>query len=118
MTFDEYPPSGLCKELQHEILSDSGLVLLQSLLTYDPNRRITAKKALQHKYFEDDPVAKDPAEFLKSLDLEYDHEDRGSHTGDDGQSDSDTRNNEQFDSSVRRGSHFSVKFTKTDIVVH
>ncbi|XP_050552516.1 cyclin-dependent kinase 2 homolog [Spodoptera frugiperda] len=88
LTFDEYPPSGLCKE--HEILSDSGLALLQSLLTYDPNRRITAKEALQHKYFEDERVGQGPAEFLKSLDLEDDHEDTGSDTGDDEHSGSAT----------------------------
>ncbi|KAF9797743.1 hypothetical protein SFRURICE_017938 [Spodoptera frugiperda] len=82
ITFDEYPPSGLCKELQQEILSDSGLALLQK------------------------PVAIDPAEFLKSLDLEYDHEDRGSDTGDDGQSGSNTEDDDQSGSDSKDAEQF------------
>ena len=32
-------------------LSDAGLDLLNRLLTYDPDRRITARQALRHPYF-------------------------------------------------------------------
>ncbi|XP_050552518.1 cyclin-dependent kinase 2 homolog [Spodoptera frugiperda] len=92
--FDEYAPSGLRKELKHEILSDSGLVLLQRMFTYDPKRRVSAKEALRHQYFDDEPVTISPDEFLKSLDLEDDHEDTDSDTGDDGQSGSDTEDEE------------------------
>ncbi|KAF9797738.1 hypothetical protein SFRURICE_017933 [Spodoptera frugiperda] len=49
-----------------------------------------SKEALQHKYFEDERVGQGPAEFLKSLDLEDDHEDTGSDTGDDEHSGSAT----------------------------
>uniref|UniRef100_A0A2H1WSW7 SFRICE_015554 n=1 Tax=Spodoptera frugiperda TaxID=7108 RepID=A0A2H1WSW7_SPOFR len=83
ITFDEYAPSGLRKELKHKILSDSGLDLLQRMLIYDPKRRISAKEALRHKYFDDEPVTISPDEFLKSLDLEDDHEDTESNTGGD-----------------------------------
>lgn len=34
--------------------------LLNSMLTYDPTKRITAAKALQHPYFQESPKAKDP----------------------------------------------------------
>lgn len=32
-------------------LSDAGLDLLNGLLTYDPNQRMTAQQAIQHQYF-------------------------------------------------------------------
>jgi len=41
-------------------LSDKGLDLLQQMLTYNPEKRITAKAALQHPYFEEKPIQKDP----------------------------------------------------------
>jgi cell division cycle 2-like protein len=40
-------------------LSDKGLDLLQKLLTYNPEKRITAKEALCHPYFEESPLMKD-----------------------------------------------------------
>jgi serine/threonine protein kinase len=40
-------------------LSDKGLDLLQQMLTYNPEKRITAKEAVQHPYFEEIPVQKD-----------------------------------------------------------
>ena len=42
-------------------LSDSGLDLLNSMLTYDPAKRITAAEALLHPYFSEVPLAKDRA---------------------------------------------------------
>mmetsp|Transcript_43082 Transcript_43082/g.99807 ORF Transcript_43082/g.99807 Transcript_43082/m.99807 type:complete len:93 (-) Transcript_43082:179-457(-) len=36
-------------------LTDSGLDLLSAMLTYDPERRISAKDALAHPYFSEDP---------------------------------------------------------------
>ncbi|KAF9797770.1 hypothetical protein SFRURICE_017965 [Spodoptera frugiperda] len=99
ITFDEYEPSGLRKEIKHEILSDSGLDLLQRMLIYDPKRRISAKEALRHKYFDNEPVTISPDEFLKSLDLEDDHEDTDSDTGADEQSDSDMEDEEKSGSS-------------------
>jgi cyclin-dependent kinase 10 len=32
-------------------LSDAGLALLNGLLTYDPQQRMTAQQALTHEYF-------------------------------------------------------------------
>ena len=48
-----YPPSdfaSLCPKL-----SPLGLELLEALLRYNPARRITAKEAMKHPYFEDLP---------------------------------------------------------------
>ena len=36
-------------------LSDEGLDLLQGLLTYDPNKRMTSKQALNHSWFKEEP---------------------------------------------------------------
>lgn len=35
--------------------SQYGYEFLSELFVYDPDRRLTAKKALQHKWFEEDP---------------------------------------------------------------
>lgn len=40
------------------VLSDLGLDLLSKLLTYDPEKRITAKDALEHAWFREVPLAK------------------------------------------------------------
>lgn len=39
-------------------LTDSGLELLNAMLTYDPERRISARDALAHPYFAEDPPPK------------------------------------------------------------
>eukprot|EP00462_Mataza_sp_D1_P001375 CAMPEP_0175094316 /NCGR_PEP_ID=MMETSP0086_2-20121207/3520_1 /TAXON_ID=136419 /ORGANISM="Unknown Unknown, Strain D1" /LENGTH=70 /DNA_ID=CAMNT_0016367415 /DNA_START=383 /DNA_END=592 /DNA_ORIENTATION=+ len=36
------------------IMSPEGLDLLQKMLAFDPNRRISAREALRHPYFEAD----------------------------------------------------------------
>lgn len=41
-------------------LSTNGLDLLMSLLTYDPEQRMTAEEALQHPYFTESPLPKHP----------------------------------------------------------
>ncbi|KAJ8084187.1 hypothetical protein PM082_002954 [Marasmius tenuissimus] len=41
-------------------LTTAGLDLMISLLTYDPERRITADEALQHPYFTESPLPKHP----------------------------------------------------------
>ena len=38
-------------------LSKTGLSLLNGLLTYDPDRRTTARQALKHPYFRELPLA-------------------------------------------------------------
>ena len=42
-------------------IGDAGFDLLNRMLTYDPSRRITAKDALQHAYFQEAPRAKSAA---------------------------------------------------------
>lgn len=42
-------------------LSDQGVDLLSRLLTYDPSKRITAEKALEHPYFREKPLPKEPS---------------------------------------------------------
>ncbi|XP_031476335.1 cyclin-dependent kinase G-2-like [Nymphaea colorata] len=42
-------------------LSDAGFDLLNRLLTYDPEKRITADDALEHKWFTEPPQPKDPS---------------------------------------------------------
>ncbi|KAF9797800.1 hypothetical protein SFRURICE_017995 [Spodoptera frugiperda] len=85
--FDDYPPGGLRKKISCKDLSESGLSLLEGLLTYDPARRLTAAAALDHEYFKELPLAIEPARFpiaMESVDsgqysateLEEDH---GSH---------------------------------------
>jgi len=44
-------------------LTDNGFNLLNSMLTYDPARRITAEKALQHDFFKESPQPVDPSMF-------------------------------------------------------
>eukprot|EP01125_Pyxidicula_operculata_P012913 TRINITY_DN4251_c1_g3_i5.p1 TRINITY_DN4251_c1_g3~~TRINITY_DN4251_c1_g3_i5.p1 ORF type:complete len:521 (+),score=174.19 TRINITY_DN4251_c1_g3_i5:676-2238(+) len=41
-------------------LSDKGFDLLRQLLTYNPDKRITASEALRHPYFEEQPIQIDP----------------------------------------------------------
>lgn len=38
------------------MLSEEGLDLLNKLLCYDPEKRISAKDALTHPYFEENPL--------------------------------------------------------------
>lgn len=42
-------------------LTDTGLDLMQKMLTYDPKKRITATEALQHPYFKESPRPQDPS---------------------------------------------------------
>ncbi|KAJ3079840.1 hypothetical protein HK102_003476, partial [Quaeritorhiza haematococci] len=44
-------------------LTENGLDLLSKLLTYDPDKRITAEEALRHPYFTESPLPKDPSLF-------------------------------------------------------
>ncbi|PNW73858.1 hypothetical protein CHLRE_13g575650v5 [Chlamydomonas reinhardtii] len=43
-------------------LSEAGLALLNGLLTYDPARRITARQALRHEWFQEKPYLKQPGD--------------------------------------------------------
>jgi len=42
------------------VLSEAGLDLLMQMLTYNPEKRITASKALDHKWFKESPLPQDP----------------------------------------------------------
>uniref|UniRef100_A0A2A4K6F1 cyclin-dependent kinase n=1 Tax=Heliothis virescens TaxID=7102 RepID=A0A2A4K6F1_HELVI len=63
MTFAEHPSGGLRQRIGSDLLSETGLSLLQGFLTYNPVRRITADAALEHAYFKEQPVAIEPAMF-------------------------------------------------------
>ncbi|XP_030387914.1 serine/threonine-protein kinase PITSLRE isoform X2 [Scaptodrosophila lebanonensis] len=60
--FTEYPVSQLRKHFQDKT-SDTGVALLQGLLTYDPKQRLTADGALKHPYFKELPLPIDPSMF-------------------------------------------------------
>jgi serine/threonine protein kinase len=50
--------------LQQEFLglSAAGADLLNQLLTYDPEKRISAKAALRHPWFSEAPFSRDPSQ--------------------------------------------------------
>ncbi|KAM7539993.1 hypothetical protein Aperf_G00000046687 [Anoplocephala perfoliata] len=59
--FTEYPYNQLRRRFTEKQISASGFELLTSLLTYCPDRRITAEKALTHRYFTERPQAIHPS---------------------------------------------------------
>ncbi|XP_041014223.1 cyclin-dependent kinase G-2-like isoform X1 [Juglans microcarpa x Juglans regia] len=52
------------------VLSDSGFDLLNKLLTYDPERRITAEAALNHEWFHEVPLPKSK-EFMPTFPAQH-----------------------------------------------
>jgi cell division cycle 2-like protein len=48
---------------KYPFVTESGLDLLNKLLTYDPSRRITADEALKHQFFKESPLPVDPSMF-------------------------------------------------------
>ncbi|KAI5061668.1 hypothetical protein GOP47_0024173 [Adiantum capillus-veneris] len=52
---EKFPPTAFVAKTP---LSEEGFDLLSRLLTYDPKKRITAEKALQHKWFKEFPFPK------------------------------------------------------------
>ncbi|KAM7357307.1 cyclin dependent kinase 11B pitslre isoform 3-T6 [Cochliomyia hominivorax] len=60
--FADYPVSSLKKHFADKT-SESGIDLLQGLLTYDPKQRLSADNALKHQYFKELPVPIDPSMF-------------------------------------------------------
>ena len=62
----KYPESNLREKFPHEVLSGSGLELLRSLLTCNPNERATCMEALSRKYFSEAPRAINPSGLVKS----------------------------------------------------
>ncbi|XP_050552529.1 cyclin-dependent kinase 11A-like [Spodoptera frugiperda] len=84
ITFKNHP-TGRLRETMNNRLSDDGLSLLQDFLLYDQAARVTADAALNHPYFEEEPVAMEPAMFLPSLWAEYVEQNSNSDTGEDTQ---------------------------------
>eukprot|EP00300_Choanocystis_sp_HF-7_P005278 c13991_g1_i1.p1 GENE.c13991_g1_i1~~c13991_g1_i1.p1 ORF type:complete len:524 (+),score=87.84 c13991_g1_i1:488-2059(+) len=60
--FRWHPYSYLRERISEPLLSEQGFDLLNRLLTYNPKYRVTAKKALQHPWFEDLRVRRAEAE--------------------------------------------------------
>ncbi|XP_006454463.1 hypothetical protein AGABI2DRAFT_62365 [Agaricus bisporus var. bisporus H97] len=58
ITLPSPQPAAFRSKFPH--LSTSGIDLLMSFLTYDPEQRITAEEALQHPYFTESPLPKHP----------------------------------------------------------
>ncbi|XP_077292009.1 cyclin dependent kinase 11B pitslre isoform X2 [Arctopsyche grandis] len=61
-TWADQPGGGL-RTRMGSTLSETGLTLLNALLTYDPQQRSTARQALCDNYFKEQPLAIDPAMF-------------------------------------------------------
>jgi len=55
-TFPNWLPSPIESVVNNLNLDKSGLELLNMMLRYDPNQRITARQALKHPYFKDLPI--------------------------------------------------------------
>uniref|UniRef100_A0A914W281 cyclin-dependent kinase n=1 Tax=Plectus sambesii TaxID=2011161 RepID=A0A914W281_9BILA len=62
-TFTQYPYNQLRKQFGANVLSDSGFQLLNKFLTYNPDRRISAREALAHEWFRQDPLPVKPEMF-------------------------------------------------------
>jgi serine/threonine protein kinase len=54
-----------------QYLGNSGIDLLNKMLTFDPKKRITAKAALQHKYFFEDPLPKPIEVGFEELNIDF-----------------------------------------------
>ncbi|XP_050552533.1 cyclin-dependent kinase 11B-like [Spodoptera frugiperda] len=80
ITFKNHP-TGRLRETMSNLLSEDGLSLLQDFLLYDQAARVTADAALNHPYFEEEPVAMEPAMFLPSLWSEYVEQNSSSNMG-------------------------------------
>ncbi|CAH1642629.1 unnamed protein product [Spodoptera littoralis] len=91
--FEDYPPGGLRNKITYEYFSDSGLSLLEGLLTYCPTRRVTAAAALEHAYFKERPVAIEP----ECLPMSTESADSGQYSG--------------TEMGVDRGSYYYTRFS-------
>ncbi|KAF7253008.1 hypothetical protein EG68_09090 [Paragonimus skrjabini miyazakii] len=61
--FTDYPYNQLRRRFTEKQISDQGFDLLNSFLTYCPDKRVTAEKALNHAYFNERPRAIHPSMF-------------------------------------------------------
>lgn len=62
LNFPEFPYNTLRSRFGN-YLSDKGFELINKLLTYDPDRRISAEDALKHEFFKETPLPIDPTMF-------------------------------------------------------
>ena len=62
LNFPEFPYNTLRSRFGN-YLSDKGFELINKLLTYDPERRITADEALKHEFFKETPLPLDASIF-------------------------------------------------------
>jgi cell division cycle 2-like len=54
INFPKYPGIKLCDIIPKECrITDAGLDLIKQMLTLDPNKRITAARALKHPWFQE-----------------------------------------------------------------
>ncbi|KAF7813626.1 cyclin-dependent kinase G-2 isoform X1 [Senna tora] len=65
-----WPPLVNFKVTGSPVLSDSGFDLLNKLLTYDPEKRITAEEALNHEWFREVPLPKSK-EFMPTFPAQH-----------------------------------------------
>jgi cell division cycle 2-like len=63
----QQPYNYLRQKMQQEnkthYISDLGVDLLNRCLAYDPCKRLSAEKAIQHGWFKEEPLPKDPTKF-------------------------------------------------------
>ena len=50
-------------QFPEKMLTETGLILLKKLLTYDPKRRVSCEEALRDEYFKEAPGPIDPSMF-------------------------------------------------------
>uniref|UniRef100_A0A183E633 Protein kinase domain-containing protein n=1 Tax=Gongylonema pulchrum TaxID=637853 RepID=A0A183E633_9BILA len=63
MKFEHYEPGELEKKFPPSLIDESGLQFIKQMLTYDPNKRITARNALHHEWFDRYPPPVPPELF-------------------------------------------------------
>ncbi len=61
LNFAKQPYNNLRKRFNY--LSSNGLDLINDMLCYDPDNRLSAKSALDHSFFTENPLPKDPSLF-------------------------------------------------------
>lgn len=62
-SFEHQPYNLMRKKITDQTISEAGFGLLNKLLTYCPQKRITAEDALHHEWFEESPEPVDPEMF-------------------------------------------------------
>ncbi|KAL5991120.1 hypothetical protein ACLOJK_012026 [Asimina triloba] len=69
---EKFPPTAF---LGQPTISEAGFDLLNKLLTYDPDKRITAEAALNHEWFQEVPLPQSK-EFMPTYPPQHDHDRR------------------------------------------